>query len=82
MKFLQDLRPTKQNFSFLLTLFSVIGFFALAWGKNTDVSMVIPGILGLYFGSKSAEKINAQFQARMDPNANTAEVIQKLEELH
>lgn len=82
LKILQDLRPTKQNFSFLLSALSIVGFFILAWFKGADILVVIPTILGLYFGSKSAEKMNAQLQARLDPTVNTGEVIQKLEEIH
>jgi hypothetical protein len=53
----------------------------LWWGKipGTSADFLIPAILGVYIGGESAKKISAHYNARLDPDANTTDIIMELE---
>jgi len=65
--------------SFWMHFTCVVGFFSLAWFIGVDISAVIPVILGIYAGSKTAQKISGHVSASRDVNCNSAEVIKALD---
>ena len=69
----------KTRLSFILTLISIVGLFALAFVKNIDVTSTIPVVLGVYVASKSTTKIMHSINASKDPRCNTANVISRLD---
>ena len=68
----------KTRLSFVLTLISIVGLFALAFIKGVDITSTLPLILGVYVASKSTTNIMHSINASKDPRCNTAAVISKL----
>jgi uncharacterized membrane protein (DUF485 family) len=66
--------------SFILTTACIIGFFALAIFKNTDVTATIPMILGIYITNRTAVKFSAHRAAMLDPAVNTTQVITSIDD--
>jgi hypothetical protein len=79
MKKLSFLVPSRRTYSFFLTLLSLIILFILAWFKDVDVVATIPMVLGVYLGTRTADKGVAIMGASKDPNADTISVINALE---
>jgi hypothetical protein len=79
MKKLSFLVPSRRTYSFFLTLLSLVILFVLAWFKGVDVVTTIPRVLGVYLGTRTADKGVAIMGASRDPNADTAAVINALE---
>jgi hypothetical protein len=79
MKRLSFLIPSRRTYSFFLTLLSLIILFVLAWFKDVDVVATIPMVLGVYLGTRTADKGVAIMGASKDPNADTVSVINALE---
>ena len=74
-----QLARLKTELSFVLTFISIIGSFALAFIKGTDVNTLVPTILGIYITNRSAQKMTSVLAASRDPNASTEEVVSMLE---
>ena len=71
-----------QRTSFLLCAAALLGVLMLLWwGKipGTSADFLIPALLSIYIGGESAKKISAHYNARLDPDADTAGVIMELE---
>lgn len=71
-----------QRTSFVLSLLSLTGVLALLWFQKipgTSADFLIPAILGVYITGESAKKISAHYNARLDEDANTTDVIMSLE---
>ncbi len=71
----------KNKLSFLLTFISMIGLFALAWFKGTDIETMLPTILGMYILGRAGSKISYVWAASKDPNADTVSAIEKAENI-
>lgn len=70
---------TKKIMQYTLAVASVLGLLALAWFKGTDISLMLPSILGLYWGGHTAQNISAGWALSKDPNADTAAGIDNME---
>jgi hypothetical protein len=71
---------TKMHLSFVLSLIALLGVLALAWYKGVNLDILLPSILGIYIVGKSVQKMSGHWAASKDPNANTTEIIEKLED--
>ena len=67
----------KNNYSFILTLMSVVGCLLLAWFKNVNIEVMLPTILATYVLGRTGLKASNVWAASRDPNANTLEAIDK-----
>ncbi len=72
---LMSLRPYA---TFFLTSVSIVGALILAFTKDVDITMLLPTLLGIYVSGKATERVSAHYNARSDPNADTAEVIKSV----
>jgi hypothetical protein len=81
MNWLTSLKPTRQNFSFVLTMTAMVGMFALAWFKNVDITSSLPVILATYLGARATEKSVMVMSAAKDTTANTRDIIGDLEHI-
>jgi len=70
---------TKKIMQYTLAVVSVLGVLALAWFKSVDISMLLPTILGLYWGGHAAQNISTGWALSKDPNADTAAGIDNME---
>jgi len=66
----------KLSSSFTIALLALLGEAFLAWhGKPTGG---LTTIAGLYIGSRQAAKASHGWAASKDPNCNTSEIIEKI----
>lgn len=70
---------TKKNMQFSLVAFSIVGLFALAWFKGTDISMLLPTVLGMFVLGHTATNVSSAWALSKDANADTAQGINDLE---
>jgi heme O synthase-like polyprenyltransferase len=61
--------------TFLLALISIVGSLVLAFAKNTDITVLLPTLLGIYIGAKAGVTANSHWAASKDSNADTSSVI-------
>lgn len=67
--------------TFILTLISIIGSLVLAFSKNTDISVLLPTLLGIYVGAKAGVTANGHWAASKDKEADTTSVIEKTDNM-
>lgn len=66
----------KNKLSFILTLLSLIGIFALAWHKDLDIQMLLPSVLAIYVLGRTTTNVSTAWAASKDPNADTLKAIE------
>jgi len=69
------------NGPFVLTFVAITGAMILAVGKDADINMLLPTLLGLYLGTKGGTSISAHWAAMKDPDADTSQIIREVEGL-
>ncbi len=67
--------------TFILALISIVGSLVLAFTRNTDVSTLLPTLLGIYIGAKAGVTANGHWAASKDKDANTTSVIEKTDNI-
>lgn len=78
MSILKNTNLMKHYLSFMLTLVSILGLFALAWFKDVEITAVLPIVLASYIGARTIEKTVSISAASKDPNADTRQVIRDI----
>lgn len=77
-KTVNSLAGMKNYLSFILTLICILGSLALGWFKGVDQTVLLPSLLGLYVLGRAGQKSVAMFAASKDPNCDTENVINSL----
>lgn len=73
-----SLAAVRNYLSFFLTLLCIVGVFGLAYFKGTDVTTVLPLLLGIYVGGRTTQKAVEIASASRDPNCDTIEAIKTI----
>ena len=73
-------RWLKDNRGFVLTLICICGSLVLkSQGRDLDLDILLPSILGIYITGRTSEKVSAHINSRLDPDADLADVIKTLD---
>ena len=72
---------TTRNGPFVVVTLSIFIAAVLAFYKGTDISSVLPTLVGLYLGSKATSSVSAHIAASRDETCSTAQVIREVEGL-
>lgn len=78
-KLFTNLKPNKESFSFILTLLCIVGLFAMAFIKDTDILSILAAIHATYITARSVEKVSAHRAASHDSKCDTRALINDLE---
>lgn len=79
LNLLKSFAQMRNLMSFYLTLFSLIGCFALAFSRGVDIMNTVPVLLGIFVTAHTAERVNAVRSAMNDTDCDTHQVINELE---
>lgn len=69
----------KNKLSFILTLISLIGVFALAWSKDLDIQMLLPSVLAIYVLGRTATSVSSVWAVSRDPAADTMKAVEMMD---
>lgn len=77
---IKSLAMVKNYLSFWLTLVAISGSLYLGYHKDVDQTVLLPTLLAIYVTNRSLSQISSHWAASKDPNADTAKVIEMINE--